>query len=151
MANEENYHLGAKALIRNKNGEILLLKVNPAYIKEYINECDTEPYWDTPGGRVKKGATIEETLRSEVEEETGITSIKSFKPLSMVLSKLRIPVGGENVGLILATYTCEVGALQEIRLSREHIQYQWTAPKEAAKLLKTKYPPEFTNKIKNLV
>ena len=62
---EDIFHLGIKALIRNKHGEILLLHVDPAAV-------GGKEYWDIPGGRVQRGHGVEETLRREIEEETGI-------------------------------------------------------------------------------
>lgn len=144
--NEDSFHLGIKAIICNSDGKILLLKTNPAMLKGYTGE----PYWDIPGGRIQKNSNIEDTLKREVEDETGIASIKSFTPFSMVLSNVRIPVGENSVGLILSSYICDIGQITEIKLSDEHVEYQWFEPKEAAELLKVKYPKEFIRKIAEL-
>lgn len=64
---EDSFHLGIKALIRNSDGKALLLKVNKEQLKGYSGEA----YWDIAGGRIHKNSTVEETLRREVEEETG--------------------------------------------------------------------------------
>ena len=71
---EECYHLRIKAIIRNKEGEILLLQVNKATLKQYTGSS----YWDLPGGRVQRGEKVEETLRRELFEETGIMSSTQF-------------------------------------------------------------------------
>lgn len=145
--NEDCFHLGIKALIRNEEGKILLLKVNPEKLRR-CNGYNGEAYWDIPGGRIHRGDTVKETLRREVEEETGIKSIKSFKYFLMVLSNLRIPLQeGVDVGLILAAYICDVENVKEIKLSEEHSIWQWFTPQEASKLLEFKYPKEFTEKI----
>ncbi|TSC75411.1 MAG: 7,8-dihydro-8-oxoguanine triphosphatase [Parcubacteria group bacterium Gr01-1014_33] len=146
IMNEDIFHLGIKAVIRNKDGEILLLKVNPAKLKGW----DGEPYWDIPGGRIKRGDTIEETLTREVEEETGITSIASFTPFMLALSPLRIPIKDSDVGLILSIYICEIDPREEIRLSKEHTEYMWTSLAKAAHLLSFKYPAECTEKVRGL-
>ncbi|MBI2414604.1 NUDIX domain-containing protein [candidate division WWE3 bacterium] len=143
---EETYHLGIKALIRNSKGEILLLKVN----LEKLSNHSLGAYWDIPGGRVQKGCTIEETLKREVEEETGITEIKSFTKLDMVVSNIRIPQGTDTIGLILGIYLCELKKNPNIMLSEEHVEFSWFTPNEASELLKVKYPAEFTKKIANL-
>ena len=145
--NEDSFHLGVKAIIRNLQGKILLLKTNPAVLKGY----NGEPYWDIPGGRIHKNSTVENTLRREVEEETGIKEIKTFNPFSMVLSRMRIPIGNDSVGLILSSYICDVGEIGDIRLSEEHVEYKWFTPLEASELLKVKYPEEFVRKIAELV
>jgi 8-oxo-dGTP pyrophosphatase MutT (NUDIX family) len=142
---EDSYHLGIKALIRNKKGEVLLLQVNK---KELSGE--SREYWDIPGGRVQRGDTIEDTLIREIEEETGIKKVRNIKPLSMVVSNIRIPIKPKDVGLILSVYTADINENEKITLSKEHVASKWFEPKEAAKLLEVKFPAEFTTKIANL-
>lgn len=143
---EDIFHLGIKTLIRNKKGEILLLKTDTRQLKGYSGKA----YWDIPGGRIQKGDTVEDTLKREVEEETGINKIHNIKPFDMVLSNIRIPRDSDDVGLILSTHTCEVKNITDIKLSDEHTEAKWFPPKKAAKLLKFKYPRSFTDKIKLL-
>lgn len=143
---EDTFHLGIKALLRNNKGEILLLKVNPAKLNG-----GKKDYWDLPGGRVQKGSSVIETLRREVQEETGITEIYEITPFTMILSNIRIPLReGGDVGLILSVYTCEVAPDTPIALSQEHIASRWFRPVEAAELLRVKYPPEFTDRLRTL-
>lgn len=141
---EELYHLGIKGLIRDRKGKILLLKVNPAKLH---GKAD---YWDLPGGRVQKGDSIEETFRREITEEISIDEITDVKPLAMVMSNIRIPVGDDSVGLILGIYQCKVLDGSDIRISDEHIAYDWFEPRKAAKLLKVKYPEDFCEVIASL-
>jgi 8-oxo-dGTP diphosphatase len=143
---EDIYHLGIKALIRNSEGKVLLLQVNPATLRGKHRE-----YWDLPGGRVQQGHTAPDTLRREVAEETGITTITNPRQIAMVLSNIRIPLGGDtSAGLILAVYECAVPASATIVLSDEHIAYNWFSPSEAAKLLAVKYPADFCKAIADL-
>lgn len=143
--NEDLFHLGIKALIRNQEG-ILLLKVNTHALKKHAGEA----YWDIPGGRIHRGSTIEDTLRREVEEETGIEAVLHISPFWMGLSNIRIPIGESDVGLILAVYLCDIGVVNNIQLSEEHAEAKWFLPREAGDLLAFKYPKEFTNLIKQL-
>lgn len=49
--NEDLFHIGAKAVIKDSDGRVLLIKIsNPE-----------KRYWDLPGGRMQKNSTIEET------------------------------------------------------------------------------------------
>jgi 8-oxo-dGTP pyrophosphatase MutT (NUDIX family) len=148
---EDSFHLGIKALIKNSKGEILLLKVNPDKLI-FRKDWNGIPYWDIPGGRVKKGEGVLKTLKKEIYEETGISQIKNIEPFLIVLSKIRIPLKDTNqsVGLILSSYTCEVPATSNIKLSEEHVEAKYFPPNEVAELLKIKYPKEFTDKIKGL-
>jgi ADP-ribose pyrophosphatase len=141
--NEDLFQLGIKVLITNPSGKILLLKVNPKKLKNF----NGEPYYDIPGGRIHRGSTIEETLKREVLEETGITEMKNWKPFAMTLANIRIPYGNTDTGLILSVYVCEIDNSAKIILSDEHTEYNWFASKEAGELLKVKYPKEFTQKI----
>lgn len=137
---EDTYHLGIKALIIDKSGNILLLKVNPVELKGAKNA----DYWDLPGGRVQQGSTVEETLRREVEEEIGPKDMQVIGPVGMVLSKIRIPLPNDhNVGLILGVYECRLPDGSDIKLSKEHIAAEWFPARKAAELLQVKYPPEF--------
>lgn len=52
--------LGVRAVIRNENGEFLLVR------HTYT------PGWHFPGGGVEKGETVLQALRKEVEQETGL-------------------------------------------------------------------------------
>ncbi|HLZ14694.1 MAG TPA: NUDIX hydrolase [Candidatus Saccharimonadales bacterium] len=139
---EDVFHLGVKALIANEKGEVLLLKANPAHIH---GANEGKEYWDLPGGRIKKGETVEATLRREVAEETGITRLSHIKPLGMVLSNLRLhlPDSKDTVGLVLAIYTCTIPKDASLVLSEEHDGLAWLPKKRAAELLRVKFSPEF--------
>jgi len=141
--------LGIKAVIRNPKGEILLLQINPKENK-VTADWHGKLYWDIPGGRIRRGDTVEDTLKREIAEETGIKNIKKITPFEMVLANIRVPAGNDTVGLILSSYLCEVENEQKIKISEEHIQAEWFSPKEAAKLLEFKYPKEFIQKISDL-
>lgn len=145
MNTEDIFHLGVKALIRNQEGDILLMQVNPAKLRGQEKD-----YWDLPGGRVQKGDSVEDTLRREVLEETGIADITAIEPVQMVLSNIRIPVESYSVGLILSVYNCTAPLNSVVVLSSEHTAYNWFAPKKAAELLQVKYPAAFCDIVKEL-
>ncbi|HUX78349.1 MAG TPA: NUDIX domain-containing protein [Alphaproteobacteria bacterium] len=144
---EKIFHLGIKALIRNQAGNILLLRVN----QETFKNPRLESYWDLPGGRVLTGEAIEETLRREIEEETGITFLDSLEPLETLISNIEIPLDRERkAGLILSIYKCALNDHSHIRLSAEHTAYSWFSPDETSYHLSYKYPSAFTKKVKEL-
>lgn len=138
MAHEDSFHLGVKALIYNPDGKLLLLRSEGKTL---------EHYWDLPGGRIQKNESLEEALRREVFEETGVRDLKVVKPFSMALSSIRIRVkNGDHVGLIYASYLCKVQSDPLICLSPEHTQFGWFTSKEAARLL-ADFPAELTQKL----
>jgi 8-oxo-dGTP diphosphatase len=61
-------HRGVAAVIRNKQGEILM------------QEHAKYGFWTIPVGKVKSGQKIEDGLREEIKEETNL-SIREFKEL----------------------------------------------------------------------
>jgi len=156
--NEDCFHLGIKAVIRNGQGKVFLLEVNPESLKEYSGPT----YWDLPGGRMNRNETVEETLRREITQETKIPNVRIVAPLIMILSKIRIPLGEihlplvdkpihlKDVGLILWLYMCEAPTAMEVEVSDEHLSFQWFTPAEAASLLSVKYPEQATDAIRAL-
>ncbi len=143
---EDIYHLGIKALLRNSEGKVLLLKVNPKKLRG-----EQRDYWDLPGGRVQKGDSVLGTLQREVEEETGITGLSDVTELGTVLSNIRIPLDDDlSAGLILSVYACTMPEDAVIALSDEHTAFEWFTPKEAAELLRVKYPGPFCEVIGRL-
>ncbi len=145
MTTEEDcFHLGAKAFILSSSGSLLLLKQNP---NKSINTRDGR--WDIPGGRIQRNETLESALRREVLEETGIDNLIHLKPFLTVLTNLRIRLSSSDVGLILSTYLASVPYNTPVKLSDEHIQFQWTTPKEASGLL-NHYPEPLLERLFNL-
>ena len=143
---EDTFHLGIKALIRNETGRILLFRVNP---KELSGE--NPAYWDLVGGRIQRGETVIDALQREVHEETGIKSFDLGKHLGMVLSNIRIPLKNAfDIGLILSIYECRITGEPQIMLSHEHTRYDWIEPAQAAEHLAFKYPEEFCRMVAQL-
>ncbi len=143
---EDCFHLGAKALLQNTEGKLLLLQKNPKEPPQNV-EC----LWDLPGGRINRGESLEEALKREVFEETGLNSMTQIESFTMVLSDSRIPLQEGDVGLIYAVYLCHI--LDEnptIQLSDEHLRSIWVSPREAAGLLKGVCPAQLINKISQL-
>lgn len=141
---EDTFHLGIKALVRNKDGNILLLQLDP---RELGGE-----FWDIPGGRVQRGHSVAETLKREIQEETGVTKVTIGKKVGIVLSPIRIKVkdADNDVGLILDVYECTLPQEAVIQPDDGLVAYEWVAPTVAAKRLSNKYPPEFCRLIAEL-
>lgn len=134
---EQLFQIGIKGLIRNKAGEILLLKI-PAW-------SGNPSHWDLPGGRMDPGETFVQTLRRELKEEISVDYAGEPKHLATVLSNITIPVEGGRVPLVLMAYEVELPEGAEIRLGDDEPEeaFDWFEPKRAAELLIQKYSPEF--------
>lgn len=139
MSKEKLFQVGVKALIENESGKILLLDSGDWHLKHQ------ERHWDIPGGRIKEGHSALDTLKREVEEETGFTQVLDPSFFTAVISNFEFKAEGHNVGLLLMIYRVGVPPNINVVLSEEHSGYEWVDRKEAAKRLAYKYPSEFTN------
>jgi 8-oxo-dGTP pyrophosphatase MutT (NUDIX family) len=137
---ETLYNIGVKAVILNKDKQILLLNIT--------RKNSTETYWDLPGGRIADGETQEDTLRREVEEETGITELSIERHLTMVTSRVRLPIfDDKKVGVIFSVYVCLSGSKTE--QPEERITMHWCSKSEAVANLKSNpdWPAEVIDRI----
>jgi 8-oxo-dGTP pyrophosphatase MutT (NUDIX family) len=64
---EQLFHLSVKAIIKNINGDILLLR-RPDH-----------QHWDLPGGRINVEENPRDALVREVYEETGLSSLEQIQ------------------------------------------------------------------------
>jgi 8-oxo-dGTP pyrophosphatase MutT (NUDIX family) len=132
------FNIGIKGLIENPDGKILLLKA-PGWERAKIGA-----HWDIPGGRIEEEKSIIDVLAREIEEEIGITKIKNPELFSVVISNHEIPFEDKVLGLTLIIYRVQIPGNSKIKLSSEHVEYEWVEKAEAGKRLAHKYPPEFT-------
>ncbi len=137
---EELFHVGVKAIVRNGDGSVLLVR----------ETGHSEAFWDLPGGRMEAGETFEATLRRELHEEVGLNDIDTVQPFMTVLSNKRIAVSESTVGLVLVTYIVTATSLDTLRANEPRLELAWEKPMQAAALLADKYSKDFCNKIGEL-
>ena len=126
---DDIFFVGAKALIFNQDNQLLLL-----------SKKSGNPTWDLPGGRIQKNEPLEEALKREVFEETGIQDFRSIKFLGLYLSSIRIQKQNDSAGLIFALHLCHVKNDPSITLSSEHDSFSWENISSAIGFLKTSFP-----------
>jgi 8-oxo-dGTP pyrophosphatase MutT (NUDIX family) len=90
-------------------------------------------HWEFPKGHIEKGENEEQTMKREVNEETGLTDLKvisGFKKYIKYFFRKR-----ENKGWIfkLVVFFLAETKTKEIKLSVEHIGYDWLPINEAIK------------------
>ena len=109
--------VGVAALIHNDDGQLLLLKRSD-------NHC-----WGPPGGSTEPGEQIEETLRREVEEETGmnIHSLELYGAFSGPEFFYTYP-NGDQVFNVTIMYTAKINNGTVPVLDHEHTDWQWYHP-----------------------
>ena len=98
-------------------------------------------HWDFPKGHIEKGENWQETLKREVKEETGITKLKIipdfytwtkyfYRAKGREKRERRKSEKGINIFKIVTYYLVET-KMKRIKLSHEHIDYQWLEFKKA--------------------
>lgn len=112
--------IGVKAIIKNNDGKILLLRRSAKY-----NHLSMQ--YDIPGGKINFGEEPEEGLEREVKEETNL----DVKTVERVLD-VRTIFKDDTLQIIRITYLCTVilASLENIKLSDEHVSYTWMHPHE---------------------
>jgi len=113
--NEKPFRLALKALIRNSEGQCLLLR-RSAKNKGFIG-C-----WEWPGGKADPGEAFDEALRREVREETGleIELLHTIGAFDFEMASARI--------VTLCMEAKPIGGT--LRLSEEHDEYAWVPLEE---------------------
>lgn len=102
MENHKLFKINQNAVIRNENGEVLILEQNGK--------------WMLPGGRLENEGWLE-GLRREVKEETGIENFE-------VQEIANVDVSGSGETYIV-TFLCRIKNMPSIILSDEHQQFSW--------------------------
>lgn len=113
---EKNYlQVGVKVILKNQQGEVLLLRRNP------VKYPEIGPTWDIPGGRIDIGVPLIDNLKREVKEETGLEIINEPKLLYSqdILNVERFP--GRHV--VRLTYAAQANG--EVNIDEESLEYKW--------------------------
>lgn len=98
-------------------------------------------HWDFPKGHIERGESNEQTLRREVEEETGIADLKILSDFKKRVCyayrakneerEKRIKSGNSINVFKKVTYYLAETKTEEIKISSEHIGYEWLEYKKA--------------------
>ncbi len=140
---EQIFHIGVKGLIRNKQGEFLLLNIDPSrLLKEKTST------WDIPGGRMEAGESFETTLAREIKEELDVSYDTKPDFFGTILTRLQIPTDRGKVALVLMLYLLTIPDNAKIKLSHEHVSYEWVDLETAIERLKDKYSESFARQMR---
>jgi len=91
-------------------------------------------YWDFPKGHIEKGETIEDTVKREVQEETGLTDIKLKEGFQVKIKYYLTTKEGEKV-LKTVIFLLAETKTKDIKISEEHVDFIWLPYEEALKKL----------------
>jgi len=126
-------------IVRQENNKNLFLLLN-----YQSGSRRPRPYWDFPKGHIEKGETLEDTVRREVEEETGIGKIEivpGFKQTIKYFFKADNKTIFKTVVFFLAK-TRE----KEVKISDEHIGFKWLSFEESLKQVNYKNAKDILKK-----
>lgn len=107
---EKPYIISVYALIRNENGEFLLLRRSE-------NSRTNPGKWDLPGGKVNPDESLKEGVVREVWEETGISIVPGdiAGEVNFELPEKKVIAIVFDGGYVVA----------DVKLSYEHMEYIW--------------------------
>lgn len=133
---------GAVVFYREPDGKI-----------EYLLLEHRAGHWNFPKGLIEKGEKIEEAALRETKEETGLDDVKlvgGFKETVRYFMKVKydyqVKERGWKMGQIIlkfVTYFLAESKNKNVRLSFEHVGFEWLSFKEAmerSKSLKNMQP-----------
>lgn len=114
--------VGVKALIQNDQGQYLFLQRSTAMVNE------SEVHWDIPGGRIEPEEPLQDALKREILEETGLR----IDDEPALLSAQDIFVPPADLHVVRLTYRMRGSG--DAVISHEHQATQWIGAQEALKL-----------------
>ncbi|OGZ19023.1 MAG: hypothetical protein A2175_01705 [Candidatus Nealsonbacteria bacterium RBG_13_42_11] len=101
-------------------------------------------YWDFPKGHIEKGEKELDTVKREVEEETGLKDIDFIERFKETI-KYFFRWGGKNILKFVTFYLAETDK-KEVRISEEHTEFKWLPYEEAIERLSHKNAKEILRK-----
>ena len=122
---------GAVVFRQNKEVKYLLLNYEAGH-------------WDFPKGHIEKGEEEKETVKREVEEETGISKISFIEGFKEKI-KYFYRREGQTIYKEVVFYLVETKE-SKIKISFEHIGYEWLDYEDALKRLTFKNAKEILKK-----
>src|SRR3972149_10539004 len=115
MNNKSKILLSLRAII-SKGDEVLL-------VKRALNDTWSPGKWEFPGGKVDFGEDLNESLKREIKEETGLdVSIKEplfFWDNPASLKKY------EGLIHVILFFECSAPINSKVVLSKEHTDFKW--------------------------
>lgn len=122
MANNQLFEVSLKAIIKNKTGEVLILKESSAISNHY----------DFPGGRIQEGEeNLEywEVLSREIAEETGLGNFTINRKPCAVGRHSRKAGQDSQIYVLWLFFEVEYHS-GEVNISGEHVGFDWVKLEE---------------------
>ncbi len=104
--------VGVKILIKNNDGKYL-------FIRRAASFKSGPQKWDIPGGRIEPEEALQDALRREVKEETGM----ELEKVELLLAAQDIFVPEKDLHVVRLTYLGSANG--DVTVSDEHDSFQW--------------------------
>ena len=131
-------------IFRRENRKIYYLLLHYSSVGK-----EGKDYWDFPKGHPEKGEGETETIKREVAEETGLKDI-GFAAGFKEWIKYFFQLEGKRVFKIVTYYLAE-SKTSEVKISLEHLGFQWLTFEEALGQLSFKNSKEILEKANNFL
>ena len=126
-------------IFRKEKSEIKYLLLNYPSRKN-----SKRAYWDLPKGHIEKGEKELDTVKREVMEETGLSDIGPIDGFKEWIKYFFVSEG-KKIFKIVTFYLAETQNA-EVKISSEHIGYEWLSYEKAVKKLTFKNAKEIVRK-----
>jgi len=113
------------------------------------NTKSPKEYWDLPKGHIEKGEKLEDTVKREVEEETGLKDIEFIEGFKETI-KYFFKWENKNILKFVTFYLAETKT-RDVKISEEHIDYEWLPYEKALGKLTFKNAKEILKKANNFL
>jgi 8-oxo-dGTP pyrophosphatase MutT (NUDIX family) len=131
-------------VFRKENGTIFYLLLHyPSSSKA------KKDYWGFPKGHIEKGETLEETVKREIKEETGLEDIEFIDGFKETI-KYFFNFQGKKTLKFVTLFLLETQE-QEVKISSEHIGYQWLPYEKALEFLSFEKDKDILKKANNFL
>jgi len=128
-------------IFRREEGKIYYLLLH------YPGFRGPKSHWDLPKGHIEKGEKLEDTVKREIEEETGLKEIEFLKGFKETI-KYFFKWKSKNILKFVTFYLAETKT-GNVKVSFEHLGFEWFPYEKALERLTFKNAKEILQKANN--
>jgi len=104
-------------------------------------------FWEFPKGKIEPGEETLETMKREIEEETGITNFTRLEEFDEKIYFHFYLQDGTRIDREVLYYLIRTQDDGNVRISEEHKDFTWETPKKAIALLQHQNHKDLVRKV----